>query len=556
MAIHVGGRGLGHSSRIAKAFLAAAVASYSPTEAFTGGAVGGWWFLNRDAVTLANNTVWADTARTTAATVGGLVAAVTDLSGNGKHAVQSNTTYRPTLQQASDGRYWLDFSGNKVLRTGLALTQPFTRIAAFRQRSWTSARFIFGSVGTANWTYQANVSPQVYPYAGSLVGGTANLQIGDDGVLLEIHNGASSQVALDAEVPKTYNIGAGNSDEMLIGARDATGTQGSDMRFYGAVAINGALSFYHQRGLRTYLNGLIPQDTTNKRIRCVGDSLTVGTGSTGSGAYPLQLQALLGTGWTVFGEGISSQTSPNIAARINGIATTVSLASNTMPASGAVAVTILSPVRGGAAVGDGPLAYFGTSEPSFYATITTDNGTVIDGIFSGNSGTYTFTRLIAGSSLTVSPGANIVIAQNGRNLIYNVIWAGRNNIAESRVITDVQACVAANGGTSKCIVIGVTNARNGAEDTGSAAYNQMIATNSALAAAYPSNFIDIWAYLRSAQAFTDASVSMTATDTTDIAAGRIPLSWFSDASVHFNNTSYALIAAQVKAKMVSLGWAT
>jgi len=57
------------------------------------------------------DTCYTDTARTTPAAVGDAVAGVDELSGNGYHATQSNSLYRPILRQDANGKYYLEFDG-------------------------------------------------------------------------------------------------------------------------------------------------------------------------------------------------------------------------------------------------------------------------------------------------------------------------------------------------------------------------------------------------------------------------------------------------------------
>lgn len=76
---------------------------------FTFAARGVWW----DVQDL--STLWADTAGTTPAVVGGLVARHDDKSGNGWHRTQATEANRPTLRQDATGKYYLDYAGGKTL---------------------------------------------------------------------------------------------------------------------------------------------------------------------------------------------------------------------------------------------------------------------------------------------------------------------------------------------------------------------------------------------------------------------------------------------------------
>lgn len=76
---------------------------------------------------------------------------------------------------------------------------------------------------------------------------------------------------------------------------------------------------------------------------------------------------------------------------------------------------------------------------------------------------------------------------------YTLIWIGRNNIGQqSQILSDVASMVA-KVQTGRFLVLGITNNQN--EPSGNANYNLIVSINSALAAAYPSNYIDIRAML-------------------------------------------------------------
>jgi hypothetical protein len=55
-------------------------------------------------------TCFTDTSRTTPAGVGDSVAGMTDLSGNGYHALQAGANAVPTLEQDANGRYYLQYT--------------------------------------------------------------------------------------------------------------------------------------------------------------------------------------------------------------------------------------------------------------------------------------------------------------------------------------------------------------------------------------------------------------------------------------------------------------
>jgi hypothetical protein len=82
------------------------MSGFDPRSLFAAGQLGFWY----DPSDL--STMFSDSAMTTPATVGGVVGAIRDKSGNAKHALQAGAdSLKPTLQN-SGGKYYLDFDGS------------------------------------------------------------------------------------------------------------------------------------------------------------------------------------------------------------------------------------------------------------------------------------------------------------------------------------------------------------------------------------------------------------------------------------------------------------
>jgi lysophospholipase L1-like esterase len=173
---------------------------------------------------------------------------------------------------------------------------------------------------------------------------------------------------------------------------------------------------------------------------------------------------------------------------------------------------------------------------------------VYNGGVSGESATNIRTRMIADTTY--------------RDNI-QIIWAGRNGFygATATVLAEIATMVAAAQARSgKYLVLSVTNANWEAfpsdpaskgvqgvtptwEDLGSAPYNDIITINSTLESLYGSNYIDV----RTALVNTGTAP--------EIARGVIPLTALqTNDCVHINNTGAAVVAAQVNARIASLGW--
>lgn len=86
-------------------------------------------------------TLWADDAGTVPASVGGTVALISDRTGNGVHACQTNASLRPYLRQDAGGKYYLEGDGARwmYLGTSAAQTDLPDLVAVAAQRATNSS---------------------------------------------------------------------------------------------------------------------------------------------------------------------------------------------------------------------------------------------------------------------------------------------------------------------------------------------------------------------------------------------------------------------------------
>jgi hypothetical protein len=144
-----------------------------PTEAFSYGNSQGCWFEIRP------DTCWADTAMTIPAELDGPVAAFTDLSGKGNHAIQPNMDNQGYLRTDSAGRYWLELDGyNDFYMVGTAGTWRMVNatavMAIYRDADAVGTDYLFGvsrggTTSTPSWAmifidtgyYRLHVQPNV-----------------------------------------------------------------------------------------------------------------------------------------------------------------------------------------------------------------------------------------------------------------------------------------------------------------------------------------------------------------------------------------------------------
>lgn len=178
---------------------------------------------------------------TTPAAVGDGVGKMLDLSGNNNHAVQATGARCPILRNPSAGIYRLECDGsNDNLGFTLAtagnanIAQPWDRISAIQQISWTSGDRIHGAPILSGILMQFTGSPQILLFDGSASATNSAAAVGADAVVFERHSGAASKIAVDAGADTTVNPGTNVSAGWYIGA-DSDGTAAGNIYFYGGI---------------------------------------------------------------------------------------------------------------------------------------------------------------------------------------------------------------------------------------------------------------------------------------------------------------------------------
>lgn len=247
----------------------------------------------------------------------------------------------------------------------------------------------------------------------------------------------------------------------------------------------------------------VAQDVVNQNyLNAWGDSLTAGLEETGSTAtYPNVLAGL--TNYKVTNFGIGGAISTTIAERQGGVPVTITVASNQL-STGSNSVTQL---QGNAIVSmssnsaaDQILSTSSdTTTRNIRGTLCGQHGNLIRTASGGppsTSETYTFTPDATLAS-PVSCAANSVITLDNNALWPQpaVFWLGRNNFTNgTQVLSDVAASVTALG-HNNYIVMSVINQSSTNEISGATGYNQIVAINTAEAAAYGTNYFDVRSYL-------------------------------------------------------------
>ncbi|WMM74249.1 hypothetical protein RCF27_08150 [Rhodococcus pyridinivorans] len=274
-------------------------------------------------------------------------------------------------------------------------------------------------------------------------------------------------------------------------------------------------------------------------VTTAGESTTESPGTN----WPVNhLAPLLGV--DVVNAGVSGQGAADILTRIGLLRPQVTLAGNSIPASGAVTVTAIDPAEGWRNGGSGSFAFTGTI-----------NG--VEGSLAHNTvdNTWTFTRATAGSIVPVSPGTEF-IRKESLTTPYNrlVLGTGRNNVTDGTlpVVKDLIAVALSNLRTQvkKYLIWGVINGTN--EPTGHVRHTAITNFNAAMAAEHGDRFLDI------RRDFIDRGLQManlapTTEDTANISNDCPPPSLMAD-TIHPNAAGYQVIATLIAEKLLDLGW--
>lgn len=219
-------------------------------------------------------------------------------------------------------------------------------------------------------------------------------------------------------------------------------------------------------------------------------------------------------------------------ARTNATPVQVTVSGNSIPASGPVNVTT------------------NITFPSVPYGGSTVGGTLA-GVRGEITSSGTFVRHDIGSSVSVSPGApfytDVGVRYRGA---YAIIWEGGLNSGGD----DYRAAWASmrNYNASSRILY-LTSLTTSTDTVGTSGYNAVASWNTWLISTFGSQVLDIRRYLIDS-GLTDAGISPTAQDLTDIAGDTVPTSLRSD-TIHLTNVAYALVGTRVYAKLQSLGWA-
>lgn len=236
----------------------------------------------------------------------------------------------------------------------------------------------------------------------------------------------------------------------------------------------------------------------------------------------------------IYAGGIGGQKSGQIARRQGGIAPILSIAGNTIPASGGVMVTVDVPFLNNSTKLLGRLyGVFGT--------------------LSSFDGVHTFTRAVAGTAVQIDELTPFIISASDYDYDFRtaIFWSG-NNDTQSIYRPEVDGNVTRmveflKPQDKRFIVIGMAIASDADRLKGTPYYTDTMALHKKWRERWPNNFIDITAVL---QRHYDPN---NPTDVQNLIDGCIPSSLRSD-TIHLNEAGKQIVANHIYNFMLQRGW--
>lgn len=278
-------------------------------------------------------------------------------------------------------------------------------------------------------------------------------------------------------------------------------------------------------------------------VECYGDSLTQGNQDRSGNTYPLFLQGLLGDGYSVKNFGAGGDTSYDIGARQGGVPMYVEPC--TIP-SGRTEVEI---ILKSSDINNTEQLYTSIQQQTLLQNVSI--GGVLGRIAyaSGSApSTCKFLRYTDGNKVILSRPTTVITESMRNNNNIQIIWCGTNdapqNIEDLKNITipHIDNMIRFMRGT-KYIIVGLTSKNY---------MPQIEEINKYMARYYSSNFVNLRDYILQ-YGLSDANITPTSQDETDILNGEIPTSLRTD-RVHLNQYGYSIVANLVYKKGVELGY--
>lgn len=258
------------------------------------------------------------------------------------------------------------------------------------------------------------------------------------------------------------------------------------------------------------------------------------------------------TGKNHLNEGWYGHFAAQIAARQGGNPALVTVDGGTIPASGTPVMVHAATPHVSMPVGVQQPARQVPGTLAGRAGYLYDGGLdVTDGYFmptSGTSTTATGAYPFIPSGVADTGRSRVMTICVGENDIFSTGQSPQDVAYMARQMHDYQ-----NSQVKRVLVLSIPRREGSGASTGTGQKTQAI--NDALKAEFPSQFVDVAGYLMSDQAATDAGITYTTDDLTDIADGVTPRSFRMPAdSVHWNATACNIVANFVYAAARVRGW--
>lgn len=252
----------------------------------------------------ADGTLWQDSARTTPASANNdPVGAADDASGNSRHFTQATEGKRFALKTNiwnSKPAIRSDGSDDILRSASFTQTQPLTvyLVAIAKNDSGTGFacdgnaydKCIIWEANGTTWKLRSNNTTACESSGG--------INVAE--VVAAVFNGASSLIECGDRTAVTGTIGTnGFTDGACLGGDGAGFVAPGNYDFLEYMVFAGTHDLTTRNLFRAYFNSTGRWKHPTFNVRCIGDSITAGTGSTGGNNYPAVLQGLLGGGYAV-----------------------------------------------------------------------------------------------------------------------------------------------------------------------------------------------------------------------------------------------------------------
>lgn len=215
---------------------------FTPVKLFSGGEQGAWYDPSD------TSTLFQDSAGTIPVTADGdPVGLILDKSGNGNHAIQATTSYKP-VYRTNGSMNWLEFDGTKFMASApVTISQPQTRIASWQNDDFDGAVFktiLASARDTSTEPYLGHTvassgsAHSLRLSAGaSVISSPSERPIANPFVDTGIFDGASSAGRRNGSEIMTGTVGEASSKAIVIGGW--RGAQDPIGKFWGGVIVEG-----------------------------------------------------------------------------------------------------------------------------------------------------------------------------------------------------------------------------------------------------------------------------------------------------------------------------